>query len=98
MELFSFIKNNNVLYTICAASLSTQVVGVADTLVNNVIVPVMDMNVIKEEDKTEHMTVRLGNLTINHGKIIIMILRIIIIVFILYIIYKLVYGNSSELS
>lgn len=91
MELFGFIGTQSVLHTICAATISTQVVSLADALTNSIIVPVIDNNVDFDDDKIEHMNVSIGGVNLGFGKLLIVLIRIIVLLLLLYLVYHIIY-------
>lgn len=89
MELGQFLKQRDVIYTLCAASISTQIVLVADLITNSCIMPIIDKN--HNDKKIENFTLNVKGAKIELGKLLIAIVRILIIILILYIIYYLTY-------
>ena len=97
MELGKFLKQRDIIYTLCAASISAQIVIIADALTSSCIVPILNKtsyhinDTQKTEKKIENFVVDMGGAKIELGKIFISIMRLIIVIIILYTIYYLMY-------
>lgn len=89
MELGQFLKQRDVIYTLCAASLSSQIVLIADLVTNSLIMPLINKN--NDDKKIENFVVNLKGAKMEIGKLLIAIIRVLIVVIILYVIYYLTY-------
>lgn len=89
MDLGKFLKQRDIMYTLCAVALSSQIVVFADLLTNSCMIPIINKN--SSNNNVENFIVNLGGAKIEVGKFFIAILRLIIIVMILYLIYYITY-------
>lgn len=94
MALIEFIKLHSVLTTICAATLSTQVVSLADVLTNNIVVPIIDHK--NNDHKIEGMSANIGGVSIGYGKLLIVLIKIIIVLILLYIIFSIIKSSQKD--
>lgn len=90
MELGKFLKQRDIIYTLCAASISAQIVIIADALTSSCIIPIMNRQ-SSTERTVENFVVDMGGAKIELGKIIIAIIRLIIVMLILYTAYYFMY-------
>lgn len=88
MDLGRFLKQRDIIYTLCAAALSTQIVLIADLITTSFIVPVINKTNHKPTIAVENFTVDLKGAKIEVGKFLIAIIRLLIIIVILYLIYQ----------
>lgn len=91
MDLGNFLKQRDIIYTLCAASISTQIVLIADLITTSCVMPFIDKNKIGNEHTIEQFTVKFGEAHIGLGKIFVAIIRLIIVIIILYLVYSLTY-------
>lgn len=90
MELGKFLKQRDIIYTLCAAALSTQIVLIADLLTTSCIMPIINKN--SRKDKTvENFVVSFRGAKIEAGKLLIAIIRFIVVALLLYLVYYLTY-------
>lgn len=88
MELARFLKQRDVIYTLCAASVSTQLVIIADLLTTSIVVPIINNH---KGDDIETFKVNVNGADIEIGKILVACIRFIIVVILLYMIFRLMY-------
>lgn len=85
MDLKNFLKQRDILYTLCAASISSQIVLIADVLTSSFIVPVMNKNA---QQRIENFSIDMKGIKIELGKLIIAIIRLMIVLLTLFILFK----------
>lgn len=89
MDLGKFLKQRDIIYTLCAAAISTQIVLIAELITYSFIMPFINMHT---EDKTvENFVVNVNGAKIELGKLLVAIIRLAIVVLILYLIYCFTY-------
>lgn len=86
MELGKFLKQRDIIFTLCAATISTQIVMFADLLTNSCIIPFINKNATNKNN-VENFVVDLKGAKIEAGKIMVAFIRFAIILIILYMIY-----------
>jgi len=89
MDLGRFLKQRDIIYTLCAASISAQIILIAETITNSCIMPIINKN--NENNTVESFVVSVRGAKIEMGKILIVTIRLIIVSIILYLIYYLTY-------
>lgn len=100
MDLGKFLKQRDIIYTLCAATISTQIIIMSDILTNSFIMPLLNNNGMPSQindksnnsfnsDNIENFTVDIKGAKMEMGKLFIALIRLIIIFIILYIIYYL---------
>jgi large-conductance mechanosensitive channel len=90
MDLGRFLKQRDIIYTMCAISITTQLILVAEIITNSFILPVINRNTV-DDNKIENFVVQLKGAKIELGKLLAIIIRMIVIASILYLIYYLTY-------
>jgi hypothetical protein len=88
MDLGKFLKQRDIIYTLCAVALSSQIVVFADLLTTTCIIPIINKD---SHNNVENFIVNLRGAKIEVGKFFIAVLRLIFIVAILYIVYYITY-------
>lgn len=91
MEIGKFLKQRDIIYTLCAAALSTQIIAIADILTTSVIVPIINNSGTTEVEPMEKFIVDLKGIRFEIGKILICIIRLFVVIIMLYVIYHVVY-------
>lgn len=86
MELGRFLKQRDIIYALCAAALSTQIVLIADLVTNSLIIPFVNKN---HTQTVETFTVSLHGAKIELGKLFIAVIRLLVIILILYVVYHI---------
>lgn len=89
MDLGKFLKQRDIMYTLCAVALSSQIVVFADLITNSCMIPIINKN--SSNNNVENFIINLGGAKIEVGKFFIAVMRLIIIVAILYLIYYVTY-------
>ena len=90
MDLSKFLKQRDIIYTLCAASISTQIVIIADLLTTSCIIPMINKN-SHESNTVENFIVNINGAKMEVGKLLVAIIRLIIVAAMLYLIYFLTY-------
>lgn len=90
MELGRFLKQRDIIYTLCAASISTQIVLIADLITNSCVMPLINRN-SEYEKQVENFSIRMHGAKIELGKLFVAIVRLLIVTLLLYLIYYLTY-------
>ena len=91
MELGSFLKQRDIIFTLCAAALSSQIVSIADLLATTCFVPFYgDYNSDEEHSQKniEKFFVKVNGSVIDMSKIILALIRLLFISIILFCIFK----------
>lgn len=82
MDITKFLRQRDIIGTLCAATLSSQLVVFADLLTTSCIIPIINQN-----KRMENYHIRMGNGKIEIGKILISLVRFCIILVMLSVIY-----------
>jgi len=90
MELARFLKQRDIIFIICAGSISTQVVAIADLITTSFVVPVIN-NFRDKEEGYENASLTIKGIRVEHGKFMIAIIRLLILVVLLYLLFTLMY-------
>ena len=90
MDLVRFLKQREIIYTLCAAALSTQIIGIADSIVTTIIVPCLNRDV-DNNHAIENFTINVRGARIEFGKILIALIRVVVVILLLYLIYFIIY-------
>lgn len=90
MDLGKFLKQRDIIYTLCAASISTQIVIIADLITSSIIMPLIDRNV-NTGDNIENFYVQVNGAKMEIGKMLVALIRLGIVSIMLYSIYYLTY-------
>ena len=90
MDLGKFLKQRDIIYTLCAASISTQIVLIAELITYSFIMPIINHRT-NEGDNVENFIVQINGAKIEVGKLLVAIIRLSIVALILYLIYYLTY-------
>lgn len=90
MELGKFLKQRDIMFSLCAASISAQIVMIADLLTLSCIIPIINKHTHRKES-VEHFTIDFRGAKIEAGKILVAIIRFILVALILLLIYRLIY-------
>jgi len=90
MNLGNFLKQRDIIYTLCAASISTQIVLIADLITTSFVMPIINNNT-PPDNTVEKFVVDFKGSKIEAGKLLIAVIRLIIVISILYFIYYLTY-------
>ena len=88
--LHTFLKQRDIIFTLCAATIATQIVMFADLLTNSCVMPIINKDAANE-NTVEKFVVDLKGAKIELGKILVAIIRFTIVALLLYIIYYLLY-------
>ena len=89
MDLGRFLRQRDVIYTLCAASISTQIVIIADLVTQSCVLPFFDKKTTDGSSSVESFAVDVRGAKIELGKLFIAIIRLIIVTVILFLIYYL---------
>jgi hypothetical protein len=82
MDLTKFLRQRDIIGTLCAATLSSQLVVFADLLTTSCIIPIINQN-----KRIENYHVRVGGNKVEIGKILISLIRFCVILIMLSVIY-----------
>lgn len=87
MDLGRFLKQRDIIYTLCAASISTQIVLIADLVTTSCIIPLIN----NDSNNVENFIVNINGAKMELGKLLVAIIRLLIVASLLYMIYYLTY-------
>lgn len=90
MELARFLKQRDIIFIICAGTITTQIVALSELLTTSFIVPVIN-NYRKSSETFETATVTIHGVKMEHGKFVIAFIRLIILLSILCLLYWCIY-------
>lgn len=90
VELHTFLKQRDVIFTLCAAVIATQIVMFGELLTNSCVVPIINKHT-PHPHTIENFIVDLNGAKIEVGKILIAIIRFSIVAILLYFIYYIMY-------
>lgn len=90
----NFITNNNLLATTLVTILSTNIIDIAQSFIDNMIIPIFNVDIngdgIKDKDFIENYKIKLFGSDFKLGKFIISIVKFLLITYIVYIISVLI--------
>lgn len=90
VELHTFLKQRDIIFTLCAAVIATQIVMFGELITNSCVVPMINKH-SPDHTKVENFTINFNGAKLEFGKIFIAIIRLLIIAILLYSVYYLMY-------
>lgn len=90
MELARFLKQRDIIFIISAGAISTQVVALSDLITTTIIVPIIN-NYSDQEEGFENAKSNIKGIRVEHGKLIIALIRITILLILLIALFKMMY-------
>lgn len=90
MELARLLKQRDIIFIVCAGTITTQVVALAELLTTSFIVPIINgYRNTSETFENASMTVR--GVKVEHGKFVVALIRVILMILLLVMLYKCLY-------
>lgn len=89
-EFFDFLIDKNVWKTIIATLVSEYVLGLTDSLTENIILPIINKDTNNDGKKDlhylENLKIQLFNINLGVGKLFISLIRFFVMMFLIYIV------------